>query len=203
MSMVLQQEKISLVVFLGNYGDEYKMTRHNAAWLLASSLDFYPKLSWQRKFKGQWAKLSFHGEDGTERPVFFLMPETYMNLSGESAAGMADFYKIPPREILVVHDEIELDFATISLKNGGGLGGHNGLRSMKGSLGTADFWRLRIGVGKPSHPDIASYVLSPFSKQEREALPEIFAYAGNLLSSVLTGNPTSLLKEWAKKKIML
>lgn len=200
--MVLQQERISLVVFLGNYGEEYKMTRHNAAWLFASSLDFFQNLSWQRKFKGQWAKLGFPGTDGKERPVYFLMPETYMNLSGESAAALADFYKIPAQEILVVHDEIELDFGTLSLKNGGGLGGHNGLRSMKASLGTAGFWRLRIGVGKPSHPDVASYVLSPFSKHEREALPEIFVYAGNLLSSVLTGNPPDFLKEWAKRKIL-
>ena len=81
------------------------------------------------------------------------MPETYMNLSGESAAGLASFYKIPPQEILAVHDEIELDFGTVSLKRGGGLGGHNGLRSLKSCLGTPDFWRIRLGVGKPPHPD--------------------------------------------------
>lgn len=134
--------------------------------------------------------------------MWFLMPETYMNRSGESVAALADFYKIPPEEIIAVHDEIELPFGTLSLKQGGGLGGHNGLRSMKASLGTADFWRLRIGVGKPSHPDIASYVLSPFSKQEREDLPHVFVCAGELLSAVLDGEPSSALKEWAKKKVL-
>ena len=151
-SQVSQTDRISLVVFLGNYGKEYEKTRHNAAWLFAASLDFFPRLSWQRKFRGQWASLPWRsGQE--ERQVYFLMPETYMNLSGESAAGLASFYKIPPQEILAVHDEIELDFGTVSLKRGGGLGGHNGLRSLKSCLGTPDFWRIRLGVGKPPHPD--------------------------------------------------
>lgn len=200
-SQVSQTDRISLVVFLGNYGKEYEKTRHNAAWLFAASLDFFPRLSWQRKFRGQWASLPWRsGQE--ERQVYFLMPETYMNLSGESTAGLASFYKIPPQEILAVHDEIELDFGTVSLKRGGGLGGHNGLRSLKSCLGTPDFWRIRLGVGKPPHPDVASYVLSPFSRKEEKDLPFVFQAAEEILCSVLTRAPSSVPEEWRKKKTL-
>ena len=202
--MPSNQEKISLVAFLGNVGKQYERTRHNAAWLFARSLPLFQQLSFRGGFSGQWAQTTWpQGAGAAGRRVYLLFPETYMNLSGESVAALASFYKIPPEEILAVHDEIELPFGTISFKRGGGLGGHNGLRSLKASLGTADFWRLRLGVGKPDHPNIASYVLSPFAEAEMNALPAVFAEAETLLSLALDGNPSSLLKEWGKKKIPL
>lgn len=156
---------IRLYAFLGNYGREYRGNRHNVAWQFLESLPEYGSLSWQRGFKGRWAAL----ETASGRR-WFLMPETYMNLSGSSVVELAKFYKLEPKEILVVHDELELGFGFLSVKEGGGLGGHNGLRSMKDSIGTADFFRLRFGIGRPNHDDISSFVLSDFSADEREKL---------------------------------
>ena len=128
-----------------------------------------------------------------------------MNLSGDSIGQLARFYKINPEEILVVHDELELPLGTLSLKNGGGLGGHNGLRSTKAVLGTADFWRLRFGIGRPEHKDVAGYVLSDFTGDEKIILSQIFPAAGELLEKILSGNspsdPGKLLPEWNKKKL--
>lgn len=156
---------IKLFVFLGNHGREYRGNRHNVAWQFLESLWLYPSLSWQRGFKGRWA-----AADGVAGRRWFIAPETYMNLSGESAAEIARFYKVEPGETLVVHDELELPFGFFGLKDGGGLGGHNGLRSMKERFGTADFKRLRFGIGRPGHDDISGWVLSDFSADEREKL---------------------------------
>lgn len=139
--------------------------------------------------------------DFSNEKVYFLKPETYMNLSGESIGALASFYKIKPEEILIIHDELELLPGTVSLKWSGGLGGHNGLRSAKSVLGTADFWRIRIGIGRPEHNDVAGYVLSAFSADERIVLDQVFSPLSNLLLCVLCFNPESLAKEWAKKKL--
>lgn len=131
--------------------------------------------------------------------IYFLKPETYMNLSGESIGELAHFFKIKPEEILVVHDELELKPGTISFKWSGGLGGHNGLRSTKATIGTADFWRLRFGIGRPNHPDVAGYVLSRFSEDERITLDIAFSKAAKLLAKALTSSkPDRLIKEWGK-----
>lgn len=156
---------IRLYAFLGNYGREYSGTRHNVAWQFLASLRISAGLPWKRGFKGSWAAVETGGGK-----VFFLKPETYMNLSGDSVAELSRFHKIEPADILAVHDELEIGFGYFGLKMGGGLGGHNGLRSMRERLGTADFARLRFGIGRPSHDDIAGYVLSDFSGSEREAL---------------------------------
>ncbi|TCW60985.1 aminoacyl-tRNA hydrolase [Treponema sp. J25] len=134
--------------------------------------------------------------------IYFLFPETYMNLSGKSVRAVADFYRIPHSEILVVHDELELPFGTISLKYGGGLGGHNGLRSCRAELGTADFWRLRIGIGRPEHQDIAGYVLSPFTREESQLLADILQQVARLLEALLTSGPEQFVPEWNKKKVI-
>ena len=154
---------IQLVVFLGNYGSEYSKTRHNVAWQFLDSLPFSSRFSWQQKFKGEF--LSFSREelsslfceskilcakdgspvkvsDNAPPKVYFLKPLTYMNNSGLSAIELASFFKIKPEEILVVHDELEMALGFVSLKFSGGLGGHNGLRSMKSVFNTPDFWCL-------------------------------------------------------------
>jgi PTH1 family peptidyl-tRNA hydrolase len=216
---------IELIVFLGNPGLECLHNRHNAGRLLAERLPFYERLGWQKKFKGLYAALEKDrvlpgpAGEGPELPprYHFLMPETYMNLSGESIRAAAAFFKIQAPSILLVHDELELPPGTISLKFSGGLGGHNGLRSMKAAFGTADFWRLRIGIGRPGDrppgkggppqggaknggPDIAGWVLSDFSAPEEEILNHTLAAAAELLVLALAGAPESLLPEWGKKK---
>ncbi|ULQ60965.1 aminoacyl-tRNA hydrolase [Brucepastera parasyntrophica] len=193
---------ISLVVFLGNYGKKFAGNRHNAGWLFADSLDMFVGTVWQKKFKGEYCTLAIRGETEENRQVFFLKPETYMNLSGTSIRELAVFYKIKPEEMLVVHDELELPPGTVSLKWSGGLGGHNGLRSAKEELGTADFWRLRIGIGRPGNPDVAGYVLSDFSDDERILLSQIFPPLGELMENILARGPESFLKEWSKKKLV-
>ncbi len=189
---------ISLVAFLGNYGTQYEGNRHNVAWLFAEAVPSLSSLSWQKKFKGRYASVQTEGS----APVHYIKPETFMNLSGDSIGEACKFFKLKPEEVLVVHDEIELPLGTVSLKWSGGLGGHNGLRSTKASLGTADFWRLRFGVGRPEHPDVAGYVLSDFSSDERITLSRVWPPSAKLLEEILAEGPESLVKEWAKRKIV-
>jgi PTH1 family peptidyl-tRNA hydrolase len=195
---------IKLTAFLGNPGLEYAHNRHNAGRMLAQALPFYPSLSWQKKFKGLYA---------LHENTHFLMPETFMNLSGESVFAAASFYKINIEEIMIVHDELELPLGFISLKFSGGLGGHNGLRSMKKCFSSEDFWRLRIGISRPdsrlpgeggpegSGEGVIDWVLSDFSKAEQETLMPTLDSGANLLIRVLDCEPETLLAEWAKKKI--
>src|SRR5690554_71944 len=134
---------IKLVVGVGNPGAEYELTRHNIAWIL---FEFLPQLEnavWKSKFKGQYADVSQQGEK-----VYFLKPETYMNLSGESVGPLCSFFKIRPEEVLVVHDEVDLPFGRIQFKKGGGFAGHNGLKPIAQHLGTPDFYRMRMGIGR-------------------------------------------------------
>ena len=148
---------ISLIAFLGNVGREYERTRHNAAWIAADHLNICAGISWQHKFRGLYGRFPAAVSGGAA--VHALKPETYMNLSGEAVGEAAQFFKIPPAEILIVHDELELPPAALSLKWSGGLGGHNGLRSIKAALGTPDFWRLRIGIGRPGGKKTAAPII--------------------------------------------
>lgn len=187
---------IKLVCFLGNFGKEYEKTRHNVAWQFCNFLEL--SLDWKEKFSGHYA---FDGK------VYYLKPDTYMNNSGVSVQEMAQFFKITVDEILIVHDELELPFGVISLKYSGGLGGHNGLRSVKTMLGTADFWRLRFGISKPENQNIADYVLSRFSKDEEKVLPKIFSGATEVFQKILQAETQSekdgLIKEWGKKWLVV
>jgi peptidyl-tRNA hydrolase, PTH1 family len=195
---------ITLVAFLGNFGKQYEGNRHNVAWQFADALPFASSLSWQKKFKAQYATRQFDAAGaslGDRTVIHFLKPETFMNLSGESIGAACSFFKLKPENVLVVHDELELPLGTVSLKWSGGLGGHNGLRSTKAVLGTPDFWRLRFGIGRPEHPDVASYVLSDFSSDERITLGWVWPEAAKLLEAIVEKGPEPLLKEWAKKKI--
>jgi PTH1 family peptidyl-tRNA hydrolase len=173
---------IAAVVFLGNPGAEYEHTRHNAGRLLAAA---FP-VSLRKKFKGLFSPVPLALNDN-RKTVYFLLPETYMNLSGESAAALLSFYNLKPENYLIVHDEIELPLGTIALKWSGGLGGHNGLRSLKNRLGTADFWRLRIGVDRPPHDDIAAWVLSSFSPSDQDTLQPALTLAKDLLTRAVFG----------------
>ena len=184
---------IELAVFLGNCGRQYEKNRHNAAWLFADSLFCLSSVSWTSKFKGEAA-----GFTAGERKIQLLKPHTFMNLSGESIAAAASFYKIKPQHILIVHDELELPAGTFGLKYGGGLGGHNGLRSAKACLGTADFWRLRFGIGRPPHKDVSSWVLGDFSADEKRIMETAFAAAAPLFEMLLVRPPKDLLDEWKK-----
>lgn len=180
---------IKVLAFLGNPGREYSKNRHNVAWQFLENLAIYPLLRWQKGFKGTWAHY-----DNINGRSYFIRPETYMNTSGKAVAEVLKFYKINPSELLVVHDELEFGFGYFGFKSGGGLGGHNGLRSLKDMIGTADFMRLRFGIGRPEHDDISGYVLSDFNKNEKTALEEaVFPLAEKALSICLDKGIEELL----------
>lgn len=214
---------IRLAAFLGNHGSQYEKTRHNVAWQFAATLPFCAELRWQEKFKGEWACMEFplfakiaaesfpqilnaEGElplpKSAPEKIYFLKPHTFMNLSGESIAALASFFKIDANEILVLHDELELPLGTFGLKWAGGLAGHNGLRSAKATLGTQDFWRIRFGITKPAGRDIADYVLSNFSGDEAITMSIVFEKAGELFArAILANDAQRLLPKWSKVKV--
>src|SRR5205823_751754 len=152
-----------LVAGLGNPGREYAATRHNVGWLVVDELAARHGGSWRSKFSGRLAEVRF----GDLR-LALLEPETYMNESGRSIGAAARFFKADPGSLLVVHDDVDLDEGRLQARLGGGLAGHNGLRSIAQALGTQDFLRLRIGVGRPGRGDrrsVADYVLSAFGPE--------------------------------------
>jgi PTH1 family peptidyl-tRNA hydrolase len=188
---------ISLVAALGNPGPQYAFSRHNIAWQMITCLSFYEELDWKEKFKGEYAIHRFEDEG-----IFFLKPWTYMNLSGQSLVALMNYYQVEPEEVLVIHDELELDFGVIGFKRGGGLGGHNGLRSTAACLGTRDFNRMRLGISRPSHPDITSYVLGPFTEDEEAVLPTYLEEAAKLLEVCLTEGFDAVEKTYRKKQLI-
>jgi PTH1 family peptidyl-tRNA hydrolase len=152
-----------LVAGLGNPGREYARTRHNAGWLVADELAERLSGSFRAKFSGQLAEVRLG-----ELRLGLLKPETYMNESGRSLGAAVRFFKVRPEELLVVHDDVDLEEGRLQARHGGGLAGHNGLRSIAQALGTPEFLRLRIGVGRPGRGDprpVADYVLSPFEPE--------------------------------------
>jgi PTH1 family peptidyl-tRNA hydrolase len=149
-----------LVAGLGNPGPEYQATRHNAGWLVADELATRHDGSWRSKFSGRLAEVRL----GDLR-LGLLKPETYMNESGRSIGAAARFFKVEPGSLLVVHDDVDLEEGRLQARLGGGLAGHNGLRSIAQTLGSQDFLRLRVGVGRPGRGDrrsVADYVLAEF-----------------------------------------
>jgi peptidyl-tRNA hydrolase, PTH1 family len=153
-----------LVVGLGNPGREYERTRHNSGWLVVDELARRLDGSWRGKFSGQLAEVRVDG-----LKLALLKPETFMNESGRSVGAAARFFKVDPGSVLVVHDDVDLESGRLQARAGGGLAGHNGLRSLAEALGSQDFLRLRVGVGRPGRGDprpVADYVLSPFSADE-------------------------------------
>jgi PTH1 family peptidyl-tRNA hydrolase len=153
-----------LVAGLGNPGREYERSRHNAGWLVVDELARRHGGSWRSKFSGTLAEIRLDGSK-----LALLKPETYMNESGRSVAAAARFFKVPPESVLVVHDDVDLAPGRLQARRGGGLAGHNGLRSLAQHLGSQDFLRLRIGVGRPGRGDsrpVADWVLSPFAPEE-------------------------------------
>lgn len=157
---------LKLVIGLGNPGAEYAETRHNAGFWFCERLANELKLSFSKESR-------YHGwvSHAREAGLWLLMPATYMNDSGRAAQALARFYRIQPDEMLVIHDELDLPPGRMQLRFGGGLGGHNGLKSLTAHLGTPDYWRLRVGIGHPGdRNEVVSYVLKPPRREEREEI---------------------------------
>jgi len=152
-----------LVAGLGNPGREYATTRHNAGWMVLDELARRQGGSWRSKFSGQLAEIRLDGAR-----FALVKPETYMNESGRSIAAAARFFKTPVESVLVVHDDVDLEEGRLQARLGGGLAGHNGLRSIAQALGSQEFVRLRVGVGRPGRGDrrsVADYVLASFERE--------------------------------------
>jgi PTH1 family peptidyl-tRNA hydrolase len=190
---------ITVVAALGNFGTQYARTRHNIAWQMIEYLSFYDELQWQEKFKGVYAPYLVPRR---LEKVYFLKPMTYMNLSGRSLVELMNFFQVEPERVLVIHDELELDFGVIGFKRGGGLGGHNGLRSVTENLGTRDFNRLRLGISRPPHRDITSYVLGPFSEDERIELPTFLEASARLLEECLVNGFGAMERSHRKVRLL-
>jgi len=188
---------IKLLVGLGNPGDKYEATRHNAGFwwvdqLVASSNS---KLALDTKFFGMAGKLAPTAD------TWLLKPTTYMNASGKAVAALANYYKITPEQILVIHDELDLNPGTVKLKKGGGHGGHNGLKDIAAALGTPDFWRLRLGIGHPGHRnEVVNFVLKAASKDEQTAINQCIDDSLQVTTQLLNGDfENAMLKLHTKK----
>jgi peptidyl-tRNA hydrolase, PTH1 family len=171
-----------LVVGLGNPGREHARNRHNLGFMVADELVRRHGASWKGKFSGQIAELRLDG-----RRVALLKPETFMNESGRSVGAAARFYKLEPAAVVAVHDEGDLDTGRIQARLGGGLAGHNGLRSLMQHLRTQDFLRLRVGVGRPERGDprpLADYVLANF--EPHDDVEAIVARAADAVETLVT-----------------
>lgn len=176
---------IKLIVGLGNPGPKYEHTRHNVGFWFADALAQLngTQFRHEAKFFGDLCKLQI---DNLE--VLLLKPLTYMNRSGQSISSLAKFFKIPPNQILVVHDELDIQPGCLRLKSGGGHGGHNGLRDTIAQLGEGGFLRLRVGIGHPgSSRDVSNYVLTKPAPADREDIQEAIADAISVLPTIVQG----------------
>ncbi|HHF5173776.1 TPA: aminoacyl-tRNA hydrolase [Haemophilus influenzae] len=175
--------EIKLIVGLGNPGEKYADTRHNAGeWLIERlARRFNVSLNPESKFFGKTVRALVNGKE-----VRLLVPTTFMNLSGKAVGALASFYRIKPEEILVIHDELDLPAGTAKLKQGGGHGGHNGLKDIVAQLGNNNnFYRLRIGIGHPGHRDlVAGYVLNKPSPADRNALEKVLDEATDCVEMI-------------------
>jgi PTH1 family peptidyl-tRNA hydrolase len=177
---------IKLLVGLGNPGNEYEDTRHNAGfwWIDAIARELKVSLVPERSYHGLVARTTVSGQT-----VWLLEPQTYMNLSGKSVSALAKFFKIQPQEILVAHDELDIMPGEAKLKLGGSHAGHNGLRDIHAQLGTSDYWRLRIGVGHPGDKaEVVSWVLKKPMLEHRKAIDDSIHRAVLALPLLLAGD---------------
>jgi PTH1 family peptidyl-tRNA hydrolase len=188
-----------LIVGLGNPGSDYAATRHNAGfWFVdAVAQEASGRFAKESKFFGEVAKVSFGGQT-----CWLLKPATYMNRSGQAVVALANFYKIAPQSILAVHDELDLAPGDVRLKQGGGHGGHNGLKSIIASIGTADFLRLRLGIGHPGDRNLVTdYVLHAPSREDRQRIEARFLDALAVLPLVLGGDVQRAMNQLHSKKV--
>ena len=187
-------ENLFLIVGLGNPGKEYAKTRHNAGFLLVEKLAEDWKANWtlEKKFSSRLAKVERIG-----RKFVLCQPQTFMNASGEAVRAMADFFRLSPEKILLVVDDADLPFGEIRLRGSGSSGGHHGLESVEEHLGTREFPRLRIGIGrKDSSRQITNYVLGQFAKDEADLLEKVLTRAAGQVECWAGGGITKAMNQF-------
>ena len=177
-----RREVSHLIAGLGNPGPKYRAHRHNVGYMVVESFsESCESGRFQKKFKGQIRKTRM-----ADHEVILLKPLTFMNLSGDSVQQALHFFNVPLSRLIVVHDELDLDFGVTRIKVGGGTAGHNGLKSIVERCGGKDFLRLRIGIGRPPRSSAEQYVLSDFDEEERKMLPDVLSNAAAALSLIVT-----------------
>lgn len=185
-----------LLVGLGNPGREYAHNRHNVGFMaverwLDRQLPAGVGSPWREKFHARIATVSLSGVR-----VVVLEPQTYMNLSGRSVVAALQFHRVPPQQLVVVHDELDFEFGRLAVKKGGGHGGHNGLRDISAQLGHGDFTRVRVGIGRPTRGgDVSGWVLQDFGSDDAAALPELLDRACHAITAILTKGLAAAMNE--------
>jgi len=189
-----------LVVGLGNPGPEYRDHRHNVGFMVAERFARACGIALGRqKFKAEYGEGTF-GEGERALHVMVLLPQTYMNLSGESVGRAAAFWQVAPERILVVHDDIDLELGVVRVKRDGGHGGHNGLRSLHEHLGGGGYPRVRVGIGRPAHGTVEDFVLQPFRPDERVGLDDVIDLAVEGVKATLTMGAERASSRFPRKK---
>ncbi len=197
-SFLLMSADIRLLVGLGNPSTQYSGTRHNAGFWFVDHLASAQGAVWHKesRFQGEVAKVRLAGAD-----CWLLKPTTFMNHSGRSVSALANYYRLVTSQMLVAHDELDLSPGTLRLKQGGGHGGHNGLRDIIAAMGGSDFWRLRIGIGHPGERDaVTPYVLGSLSVAERQGMDEVLMSAVDEMDAVCAGQQQAVMNRLHGKR---
>jgi PTH1 family peptidyl-tRNA hydrolase len=184
---------IKLLVGLGNPGQQYEKTRHNVGFLFLEELVSELGCVWtiEPKYQGSFSECGIAG-----RKVMLLKPDTFMNRSGQSVGKITRYYKLAPEEILVIHDDLDFDVGVAKLKKDGGHAGHNGLKDIMAHLGSKDFYRLRIGIGRPSTGrSVADFVLSAPSKNEWELIVSSFSLSRGFINQIVAGDIAAVMNK--------
>ncbi len=189
---------VYLIVGLGNPGKRYEPTRHNIGFMvlekLAAQLEIQLK---QKSFNALWGKGTLAGNN-----ILLAEPQTFMNLSGAAVRQLQSFFKTDISSLIVIHDDLDLPFGAIRLKKGGGTAGHKGLASIESNLGTSDFMRVRLGIGKPVDKSrIEGYVLEPFWKEERDLLPDVISRAADASTEIVLNGLQKAIGKYQTKNI--
>ena len=193
-----REQAMYLIVGLGNPGNRYRASRHNIGFMVLEKLAAKLDLDLgQKSFKAIWGK----GKIGSES-VILAMPQTFMNLSGNAVRQLHAFFKTEISNLIVIHDDLDLSFGSVRLKTGGGNAGHKGLASIEENLGSSEFMRIRLGIGKPVEKSrIEGYVLEPFGKDEISVLPEIIQWAADAATEIVSSGMQTAIGNYQSKNI--
>lgn len=180
---------MKLIAGLGNPGKKYDRTKHNTGFM---ALDYYLKqnnLTLEKdKFEGHWSKQKINGED-----VILLEPQTYMNDSGRSVAQVANFFKIDPKDVMIIQDDMDMPIGKIRIRANGKSGGHNGIKSIIRDLGTEQFNRLKIGIRHPKKTTVVSWVLTPFNTEQQKLMDDAFETSTQIIADFIAGHDSQYL----------
>jgi peptidyl-tRNA hydrolase, PTH1 family len=187
-----------LLVGLGNPGPKYLWTRHNAGFIV---LDRFAQLAGIPLTKKSFSGLYGEGNHRGER-LLLLKPQTFMNLSGRSVTEALRFHKLTCADLIVIHDDLDIPFGFVKVKEGGGHGGHNGLRSLMQELGGGQFVRVRVGIGRPAHGDVVNYVLTNYGAEEMVGLPRLVDGVVDLVEQLLVDGVAKTMSLWNNKDLL-